>query len=493
MTEASLDVRPPGPAHPTWRERLTGALLAPRDPSALAVFRFLFGMLGTISAIRFLAYGWVDELFVRPKMHFTYFGFEWVRVLPAGAMHALFVALAVVSAAVALGLFYRVAIVLFFLGFAYVQLVCVTNYLNHYYLVALLAGLMAFLPMNAAWSLDARLFPRARRGAIPAYAVYLLRFQVAVVYTFAGLAKVNADWLLHGQPLQVWLSARTGLPVVGPLLAIPGAALVMSWAGCLFDLTIALWLSMRRTRAIAYAVVLVFHAVTSALFPIGMFPLIMVTAALVFFPASWPRDLAARARAIALRGKVAGTLVLRGDGEGEAPESAPAPPPREPRWLRPALAAFGVFAALQIALPFRTHLYGGNVSWHEQGMRWSWRVMLREKNASVTYHVKSSRTGKVVEVAPRKYLTPRQERDFGTQPDLVLQLAKRIAADHSAREGAPVEVTVDAIVSLNGRRAARLIDPTVDLARVEDGFAPAPWILPMPDEPPPHLTPIAFR
>jgi hypothetical protein len=299
----------------------------------------------------------------------------------------------------------------------------------------------------------------------------------------------------------VWLAARTGLPVIGPLFAVPGAAIGTSWAGCLFDLTIALWLSLRRTRVVAYLVVLAFHAVTSALFPIGMFPLIMVTAALVFFPASWPRDLASRVND---GGRRIARLVSRGRdlgapapgagslGAGTSASAAmSASPP--PRWRRPALSVFGVYALVQIALPLRAHLYGGDVSWHEQGMRWSWRVMLREKNASVTYRVRNPITGRVVEVPPRRYLTPRQERDFGTQPDLVLQLAKRIAADESARQGAAVEVTVDAIVSLNGRRAARLIDPNVDLARVQDSLAPAPWILPMPAEAPPHLTPVAVR
>lgn len=466
-------------------ERVARALLAPRDPSGLAVFRVLFGLIGAISAIRFLAYDWVGELFVKPRFHFSYFGFEWVRVLPPPGMYALFAGLVVVSLMVAAGLFYRVAIVLFFLGFSYVQLICVTNYLNHYYLVSLLAGLMTLLPMNAAWSLDARLFPRARRASVPAWAVYLLRFQIAVVYTFAGLAKVNADWLVHGQPLGVWLAARTGMPVLGPLFAVPGAAVVMSWAGCLFDLTIALWLSSRKTRLPAYGVVLFFHVVTSALFPIGMFPVIMVTAALIFFPPSWPRDLARRVRGLFSR------LPASGRELDAAPEiAAPGAPPR---WLGPALAVFAVFAVFQITFPLRAHLYGGNVHWHEQGMRWSWRVMVREKNASVTYRVTNPVTGKVTEVPLRKYLSARQERDFGTQPDLLLQLGKRIAADHSAREGTQVVVTVDAIASLNGRRAARLVDPTVDLAQIEDGLAKAPWILPMPDEAPPHLTPVAMR
>jgi vitamin K-dependent gamma-carboxylase len=462
-------------------ERLARALLAPRDPSGLSVFRVLFGLIGAVSAIRFLAYDWVGELFVKPTFHFSYFGFAWVRVLPPSGMYALFAGLAVVSLMVAVGLFYRAAIVVLFLGFSYVQLICVTNYLNHYYLVSLLMGLMALLPMNTAWSLDARLFPRARRASVPAWAVYLLRFQVAVVYTFAGLAKVNADWLVHGQPLGVWLAARTGMPVLGPLFALPGAAVVMSWAGCLFDLTIAIWLSIPRARLAAYGAVVLFHALTFMLFPIGMFPVIMVAAALIFFPPSWPRDLLSRARSLRAAPAV--------DAPGAVAEAASS----HPRWLAPALVAFSGYALLQIVLPFRAHLYGGNVHWHEQGMRWSWRVMVREKNASVTYRVTNPKTGKIVEVAPRKYLTARQERDFGSQPDLVLQLGKRIAADFSAREGAPVVVNVDAIASLNGRRAARLVDPTVDLACVEDGFGKAPWILPLPDEAPPHLTPVAMR
>ncbi|MEZ4296920.1 MAG: HTTM domain-containing protein [Polyangiaceae bacterium] len=114
------------------------------------------------------------------------------------------------------------------------------------------------------------------------------------------------------------------------------------------------------------------------------------------------------------------------------------------------------------------------------------------KNASVTYQVTNPVTGKVFEVR-RAGTSPLAERDFGTQPDLVLQLARRIAADYSAREGAPVEVRADVIASLNGRPAARLIDPTVDLARLSDGFARAPWILPAPGGAPPHLTPVAMR
>jgi hypothetical protein len=99
----------------------------------------------------------------------------------------------------------------------------------------------------------------------------------------------------------------------------------------------------------------------------------------------------------------------------------------------------------------------------------------------------------VVEVPPRRYLTDRQERDFATQPDLILQLAHRIADDFSAREGVRPVVQVDAIASLNGRPPARLIDPEVDLAGTSDSLSRAAWILPAPPEPPPALRPVAWK
>ena len=136
----------------------------------------------------------------------------------------------------------------------------------------------------------------------------------------------------------------------------------------------SLFLLTRRLRPFAYVAVLGFHAATLALFPIGMFPVIMVTAALVFFDPAWPRWLGGRLRAL-----------VRREPRPVPPISLPEPglarPGWKARWMLGAAVVYGIF---QIAFPLRTHLYGGNVLWHEQGMRFSWRVMAREKNGSVT-------------------------------------------------------------------------------------------------------------
>lgn len=461
--------------------RLWGWLLAPKDIAAVAAFRVAFGLMITVSAARFLAYGWVDELFVRARFRFSYWGFSWVPVLPAPWIHGVFGAVAVLGLCVAAGFCYRVATVLLFFTFTYIQLVDVTNYLNHYYLVSLLAGLLCFVPAHRAFSVDAWRHPALRRDVLPAGCTYLLRFQVAVVYVFAGLAKLTSDWLLHAQPLSIWLSARTSLPLAGPLLEQRWVAYAAAWAGFLFDTAIVVFLLNRRLRPWAYAVVLGFHAATSLLFPIGMFPVIMVISALVFFSPSWPRW--AWARLQRLRGRE----VSHPDTvpEAEGPREPPAPG-RRAGWALGLAVAYGL---LQLLLPLRTHLYGGQVSWHEQGMRFSWRVMTREKNGSVMFVVRDPGTGREWHVPPSQYLTRLQEREMSVQPDLILQLAHRIARDFEEKGRGQVEVYAEARVSLNGRPSELFVDPGVDLAREAEGLSPKGWILPPPTSPPARLTP----
>jgi vitamin K-dependent gamma-carboxylase len=457
MTEGTRGLR-------TWLAR---TLWAPRDIASLVVFRIALGSVVAVSALRFLLYGWVDVLFVRPKLHLSYWGFEWVPHLSGPAIHGAFIGCAVLGMFVAVGLFYRASVVLLWALFAVLQLQDVSNYLNHYYLVSLLLALMAFIPAHRAFSLDVWRRPGLKRSTLPGWCLALLRFQVGTVYFFAGLAKLNADWLLHAQPLRLWLAARTDLPWVGPYLSYPWVAYLAAWSGFLFDTTVTGFLLVRRTRAFAYAAVLVFHAATSALFPIGMFPVIMTLAASVFFEADWPRRWFSSSSTSSL-------------------STTPGPATGTVDWpvldakLRAGLALAVVYLVLQVALPLRANLYGGNVSWHEQGMRFSWRVMTREKNGSLTYRVRDPLTGREWHVPPRTYLTSLQERELAVQPDLILQLAKVIAQDFAARGKPGVQVFADARVSLNGRPAALLVLPTVDLARLDDGVSPKAWIAPGP-------------
>ncbi len=433
------------------------AAWAPVDGSSLRFFRVAFGLLVAASSLRFVAAGWVQRCFGEPTYFFTYWGFEWVRPLPAPGMTAAYLVLAALGALVASGRFFRPAAVALFVLFTWIELTDVTNYLNHYYLVSLLAALLAVSPATAT--------------RVPAGVLWLFRAQLAVVYLYAAVAKMSADWLLHGQPLGIWLSSRTEIPAIGWFFRYGWVALSMSWAGLLHDLAAPVLLGWRHTRLAMYAVIVVFHAATGMLFAIGIFPLLMILSTPLFFEPDWPRRWALTRR-----------IADIGVRESPGPTFGTGP--------RRAIAVAAVTCvAFQALFPARAVFYGTDVNWHEQGMRWSWRVMCRAKTGSVTYTVEYVESGRRVLEFPASHLTALQEREFAGQPDLIVQLGQHLGRVHAARSGEPVRVYADALVSWNGRPPAPLVDPTVDLMTVAISWAPAPWILPAPEGPPPRLAP----
>lgn len=444
----------------------------PVSAASAAAFRIMFGLLGFVAVCRFAANGWINELYVEPAHHFTYVGFGWVQPWPAWGMYLHFALLALASLGVALGYRYRLSITAFSLLFTYIELIDKTTYLNHYYWVSLVSFLMIFLPLQRRFSLDAWRKLSLRSETIPVWVLWVLCAQVGIVYIFGGLAKLNPDWLFHAQPLRIWLYNSGDVPVVGPLLKEAWVAYVMSWAGAAFDLTIVGWLLWRRSRPIAYAALVVFHVMTWLLFPIGMFPWIMIAATLIFFSPDWPlRPLA----------------VLAGRRFTAASHVPPVPSKQlgwgelSSRW-RVGAMGLALFAVLQVVMPLRHYAYPGNVRWNEEGHRFAWRMMLTEKVGNVRFWVTDTATGEQWFQYPEKYLTPLQAERMAYQPDMILATAHIIARE-AKRQGRDVAVRADATVAFNGRRATRLIDPRVDLAQEKQGLGAKSWILPAPSDP----------
>ena len=382
-------------------------------------------------------------------------------------MYIHFALIGLASLCVALGFRYRLSIIAFFLLFTYVELIDKTTYLNHYYWVSLASLLMIFLPLNRYASMDAWRNPSLRADTVQAWVVWTLRAQVGVVYFFGGIAKLNPDWLLRGQPMRIWLYNSSDLFLIGPLLREEWVAFAMSWCGAAFDLTIVCWLLWRRSRPLAYAVLVVFHVATWLLFPIGMFPWIMICASLVFFSPDWPHRLKARV----LGRREPPSEPVTGEGDDVSPS----------RRVIAAAALALVVVLAQFATPLRHWAYPGNVRWNDDGYRFSWRVMLTEKTGHVRFRVTLPTLAETRLVYPEDYLTSLQTERMAYQPDMILATAHLIADDFRSLDGA-VEVRADAFVSFNGRPVARFVDPDVDLARIEPGIWPKRWVLPAPDD-----------
>ena len=432
--------------------------LQPTAIAPLATFRVAFGFIMLLSIIRFLWLDWVADQYLNPEVHFHYYGFDWVQVPGPSVLYGLFVLMGLAAMGIMLGAFYRLSAVLFFLTFSYVELLDLTYYLNHYYFVSIVAFLMIWLPANRYAAVDVWRNPGLKVQHVPLWIVGVVRAQLAIVYVYAGLAKINYDWLFNALPLKIWLPAHNDLWLIGPLFQYEWVAYAFSWAGMLYDLTIPAWLLWRPTRPFAFVAVVGFHAMTGILFQIGMFPVIMIGASLVFFPSAWHQK---------SWQALLGTRII----------GAPLWQPQA--WRAKAMGiGLGVFFIFQLLFPWRYLLYPGNLFWTEEGYRFSWRVMLVEKAGTATFYVKDRKTGREGVVVNSEFLNRHQEKQMSFQPDMILQFA-HFLHQHYEQQGMhdPI-VRAEVYVTMNARPSQLLINPEVDLSRVTDGWAAKDWILP---------------
>ncbi|MBB4078307.1 hypothetical protein GGR28_000920 [Lewinella aquimaris] len=433
----------------------------------LIVFRTGFGLMMLLSIVRFWSYGWIDKLYIQPDFFFTYRYFEWVTPLGPWT-YLLFAVVGAAAFCVMIGYRYRIAMLVFFLGFTYIELLDKTTYLNHYYFVSLLSLLLFFIPIPAGFGSEHR---RDMPTTHPIY-IHALRLFVAVVYFYAGLAKLNSDWLLHAQPLAIWLPSKYDIPLLGDLLQQRWVHFAFAWGGAVYDLLIPFLLLWRRTRVAAFILVVVFHVLTRVLFPIGMFPYIMIVSALVFFgPEFHERILAAIHRTASqirhwLPIKKLGISVLK-TGSGTAHS-----------WR---LVPIGALLIFHLLFPFRYLAHPGELFWTENGYRFSWRVMLMEKAGLATFRVIDAANDRRVIVDNRDYLTVFQEKQMATQPDFILQYGHFLAERFRQRGFAEPRVYVDSYVALNGRLSQRYVNPDLDLLTIDRDDPVEEWLLPFKD------------
>lgn len=446
------------PAGTVSAKRIAQRVFAPVDIAGLVYFRVIYGCIMGWNAWRYLSGGWVEMLYVTPKFHFTYYGFDWVRPWPGDGMYLHFYALLALSVCVVFGLFYRVSSLLLFLGFTYAFLLDVARYQNHYYLLCLVGLVMVFVPAHRACSIDVILRPKIRRSFVAGWTIWLLRFQIGIPYFFAGLAKLHTDWLT-GSTMRILLSNKMEHPIIGPFFAEDWMIWIFTYGSLLFDLGVVPLLLWQRTRAVAFAIAVLFHILNAALFQIGIFPWFMLAATAVFLPPTWPRRIWRTDRILefpAMTAEATMTLQKRGT-----------------------LFLLTLFASIQIVLPLRHFAYPGNVNWTEEGARFAWRMMLRSKVTGVRCYARVEDSGQIFAVDPRRYLTARQFGKMGKDPDMLVQFAHLVAGEIKKAGNDHVEVRLVVLTSLNQRKPQLLIDPNVDLANERRSLWPKPWIVPL--------------
>ncbi len=417
---------------------LREALAKPVHASSLGLFRILFGLLMTFEMVNYAWLGYPEDFWSGPKFTFKHAFFEWLPQFSTPVYYAILGLLAVAAVGMTVGFYYRWCTALFTVGYTYLTCLEKASYNNHFYLICLLGLLMTVVGAHHWRSYDASRLDLP--VTIPAWHVYLLQFQLVVVYFYGGLSKVNPDWLA-GEPLRsAYAGTALGSEFVVHLLA---------YGGLFFDFLIGYLLLWQPTRAVALAAALGFHFTNSRLFEIGVFPFLGMGSLVIFLepetPARWLKE------------------------EVET-ESGPV----RPLAILP-LVALVLYGIIQIGAPLRHWLYPGDVAWTEEGHRYAWRMKLRAKPGSVSVKRVDPETGEMSEVNLGRYLTYEQVKVLPGQPDMLFQLAHFL----NQQDGAAYRVV--SMVGLNGRPYELILDPNVDLGRAEyRPFQPTEWILPDP-------------
>jgi len=260
------------------RSRLAAQLAVEIPPHSYALLRILLGVVGLVSMFGLTPIGmyWpLDGLAALPNDGFR--GWVAERGLGTLAGTVLFWALIVSFSAMIVGVRSDAAVFASFVG-----LVAQTHWnglplSSAHQVMTVLLFCLIWTETGQVWSLDARWAGRHEFRPLPAWPLWLMRCQVAIVYLSSGLHKFAYPMWRDGTAVH-WalnLNAFHRFPWPWPAAAAPLEAF-LTWGTLMFELTFWLLVIFRRTRPWVLIGGVALHAGLFATLELGPFSFLMV-------------------------------------------------------------------------------------------------------------------------------------------------------------------------------------------------------------------------
>lgn len=431
-----------------WKNQLTRA--APQWP--LAALRIFFGgiMLAQCSKLwaRVAAYEQSNGLV------FPFGGLEFIQLADAPVLRLLVGVAALGAVLVIIGWKFRWGSILWGLVASYFLLSDQLYFNNHYYLFALLAFLLAATDADGQWSVKAR--QKGVQRQAPYWQVFLLQFQLAIVYFYGGLAKLNGDWLSGSITIEA-AEATFGVGQTAELFSA-----LQTYGGVLFDLLVPLLLFYKPTRLVALLSTVAFHVFNGWFFDdIGLFPVAMLAATvLLFWPFEWS-PIKAPAKRKKSKKKAASTTDFG----------------------LPSRALSGVlltYFAFQLLFPFRHHLIASQPEWSGQGHYFAWRMKSYRKDITqLEFVVRRNADGTPIITTTLGFDEYTRQRS-AAMPSMVKHLAHIVEKLYLEQGQRDFYVTTNYQVAFNGRPAIAAIDPNASLTgSTYQLWQPNAWVMPL--------------
>jgi vitamin K-dependent gamma-carboxylase len=349
-------------------------LARPVNGASLAAFRIAVGLVMALEVFSLLRPSastsgkvMLETYYTGPEVTFNlpYAWFEWLPFLQGKWIYGIVAVLGLAALMMAAGFLYRVSAALVFLAWGYLYAVESTRtyWMSYYYLELLVTFLLIWMPAARRYSIDAMLSKRPQPAAVPYWTLLLLRGQLVVTYFYAGVAKLNADWLLDAVPMRDYLAKSPFLARHG-MEALRGETMAyfLSWAGAAFDLSIGFLLLYRKTRVLGMILLVCFHG-TNHFFlfdDIIWFPLLGILTATIFLDPAWPERFFGKKSASSVKAPAPTTSC--------SADSLSAPPSTL------AFSFVALWLIVQVFLPLRHYFIPGDGRFTWEGLSFSWRL-----------------------------------------------------------------------------------------------------------------------
>ncbi|XP_069128418.1 vitamin K-dependent gamma-carboxylase-like [Argopecten irradians] len=464
----------------------------PTDPAALGVLRFLYGILLMIDTLEKKGLGTMSfrkwEKCTFPVLYF-------LKPLPLDWMYLIHFILFITTIGIALGFMYRWCLVIFNVIYWYIHLLDMQKWNNHSYLFGLLSFLLLTADGNRYLSIDSIVWPKLRNQAVPLWNYTLFRFQVFLLYFFAGIKKLDAEWL-YGYS-EKGLSKHWVFDVFRPFLSNEMIDLyIVHRFGFLLDLTLGFILFFDKSRKTGILMALSFHAMNSQIFFIGMFPYIGIATVSIFCYPDWPRKVMSRILFWKSRPPVYlkynhhclygddgkaykenGDQMIHVNGRKQKDTS---------KSLRP--GAYHVlctvfvilYIAEQIFLPFSLGiLFKGLKTWGGELYGFTWNMMIEKHIADVSIFVKDLETGERVDMS-QSMLKFGVGNRWAYTPVMLTQFTQCIPKRLQAQGHSNFAINYDVWLALNHRFRQRVVDPNKDIMTARwNLFEDTDWWMPV--------------
>ncbi|XP_061396203.1 vitamin K-dependent gamma-carboxylase [Musca vetustissima] len=458
--------------------------------------------------------GNLDIRFGEP-LHCHFPLFDGIQVFSFPIMGCIYLCMWLGAIGIILGYRFRLSCLAFILPYWYIFLLDKPAWNNHSYLFGLVGVMLLFSQANRYCSLD-KYFNPEMPTTVPYWNYFLIKFQFFILYMYAGLKKLTAEWL-SGYAMSSLSRHWVLSPFRWVLSEELADLLIVHWFTAIFDFSIAFFMTCSKTRLLATPFMVSFHLMNSRLFVIGMFPWVCLAQVPMFYGFDWPRKLNKEnfkklynklmkkdpnEKEVQKVNAIKDSSKEETNNELQEPEKINDNPIYYCKGCQKQLKITNkcnkkeylqtfvvlLYCALQLFLPYSHFITKGYNNWTNGLYGYSWDMMVHSYNTIMT-------TIKVVDNSNNKthYLNPYAFTEYDRwmkYADMAQQYAqcikRNIDFEHKRNpRGSPLSSTnisiyIDVWCSMNGRFQQRVFDPRVDLLTAEwSPFKRTSWSLPL--------------